>query len=54
MAVIALAVGVGWLLRGGGAPLPDTTGVIAIAPCVSAIDGWRGSRHRRPAPVVSP
>jgi hypothetical protein len=49
VAVISLAAGVAWLLRGGGGPLPDAAGVMAIAPAVSAVDGWLGSRHRRPA-----
>ncbi|MGO8687196.1 MAG: hypothetical protein ACLQT7_08470 [Candidatus Dormibacteria bacterium] len=51
LAVVSLAAGVAWLLRGGGGPLPDAVGVIAIAPAVSAIEGWLGVRHRRPATV---
>jgi hypothetical protein len=51
MAVIALAVSVGWVLRGGSAPLPDAGGVIAIAPVVAAVDGWLASRHRRRPPA---
>ena len=51
MAVTALAVSVGWMLRGGSAPLADAGGVIAIAPVVAAVEGWLASRHRRPPPV---
>jgi hypothetical protein len=52
VAVIATAVSVGWLLRGGGGPLPDAAGVVAIAPAVAVIDGWLGFRHRGSAPVA--
>ena len=54
VAAIALAVGVGWLLRGGSGPLPDVAGVIAIVPVAAAVEGWLASRHRRPAPVTHP
>jgi hypothetical protein len=50
VAVTALAVSVGWLLRGGSDPLPAAVGVIAIAPLAATVEGWLASRHRRAAP----
>jgi hypothetical protein len=52
LTVVSLAAGVAWLLRGGGGPLPDAAGVMALAPTVSAVEGWVAARHRRPAPAV--
>jgi len=54
VAVIALAVGVGWVLRGGTDPLPAAAGVIAIAPLAAGLEGWLASRRRPPAPVTGP
>jgi hypothetical protein len=54
VAVAALAVGVGWLLRGGSDPLPAAMGVIAIAPVAVAIEAWLAARRRRDAPVPAP
>ena len=49
LAVIALAVGVAWLLRGGSDPLPAAGGMFALAPVVAAADAWLHARHPRPA-----
>jgi hypothetical protein len=54
VAAIALAVSVGWLLRGGSGPLPDAAGVIAIVPVTAAVEGWLAARHRPPASEARP
>ncbi|MGD1035038.1 MAG: hypothetical protein ABR977_11475 [Candidatus Dormibacteria bacterium] len=54
VAVIALAVGVGWLLRGGSDPLPAAAGVIAIAPVAVVMEAWLAARRRREPPVPAP
>ena len=54
VAVTAVAVGVGWLLRGGSDPLPAAAGVIAIAPVAVAMEAWLAARRRRDAPVPAP
>jgi hypothetical protein len=51
---IALAVGVGWLLRGGSDPFPDAAGVIAVVPVVAAVEGWLAARRRRPVSEARP
>lgn len=54
VAVVALGIGVGWLLRGGSDPLPAAGGVIAIAPLMAGLDGWLAARRRPPAPAARP
>ena len=54
VAVTAVAVGVGWLLRGGSDPLPAAAGLIAIAPVAVAMEAWLAARRRRDAPVPAP
>jgi hypothetical protein len=54
VAVTAMAVGVGWLLRGGSGPLPAAAGVIAIAPVAAAVEGWLAGSHRRSAAETPP
>lgn len=54
VAVTAVAVGVGWLLRGGSDPLPAAAGVIAIAPVAVAMEAWLAARRRGDARVPTP
>ena len=49
-AALAFAVSVGWLLRGGGGPLPDVAGVVALVPVAAAVEGWLAARPRSVAP----
>jgi hypothetical protein len=48
VAVIAIATGVAWLLRGGGNPLPATAGVLALVPLVAGVEAWLGARPQTP------
>jgi hypothetical protein len=46
VAVVALAVAVGWFLRGGSAPLPVAAGVAVLAPVAAVVAEWLGGRDR--------
>jgi hypothetical protein len=50
VAVIALAVAVGWFLRGGSDPLPAAAGMALLAPLAAVLEEWLGA-HRHPAPL---
>jgi len=46
VAAAALATSAGWLLRGGGDPLPAAIGIAALAPVAAAFEGWLEGRRQ--------
>jgi hypothetical protein len=49
VALVAVAVSVAWLLRGGPDPIPAAAGVAAFAPAAAAVEAWVS--ERRPGEV---